>query len=283
MSEITEKELGSRIQTARQKAGLTQQQLCDQAGLSYSTLAKIERGAIKTPSVFTIASISKLVGVPVEDLIGANQKGGRAMGKNRSKTGIEFVYFDVNGVMVRFFHRAFVEMAKDTNMAPDLIESTFWHYNDEVCRGDMSLKNFNKILAKTLGVPSVKWEDYYFKSVERIEEMQKLVVWAEKHYQIGLLTNVMPGFLSRMIKEGKLPKVPYDQIIDSSVEKTVKPEPKIFKIASERAGVKPENILLIDDARANLMSAERAGWRVLWFDDYHPAEGAERVRQMLEF
>jgi transcriptional regulator with XRE-family HTH domain len=42
--------LGKTLQAARQKAGLTQQELCNQAELSYSTLAKIERGAIKSPS-----------------------------------------------------------------------------------------------------------------------------------------------------------------------------------------------------------------------------------------
>ena len=46
--------LGKHLQAARQRASMTQQQLCQKAGLSYSTLAKIERGAIKAPSIFTI-------------------------------------------------------------------------------------------------------------------------------------------------------------------------------------------------------------------------------------
>ena len=44
--------LGRRLQEARKKANFTQQELCQKAGLSYSTLAKIERGAIKSPSIF---------------------------------------------------------------------------------------------------------------------------------------------------------------------------------------------------------------------------------------
>ena len=39
--------LGKALQLARLSKGLTQQQLCQRADLSYSTLAKIERGAIK--------------------------------------------------------------------------------------------------------------------------------------------------------------------------------------------------------------------------------------------
>ena len=45
---MNEKGLGHRLQQARQAAGLTQQALCQKAGLSYSTLTKIERGAIKS-------------------------------------------------------------------------------------------------------------------------------------------------------------------------------------------------------------------------------------------
>ena len=38
--------LGKRVQDFRKKAGFTQQELCHKAKLSYSTLAKIERGPL---------------------------------------------------------------------------------------------------------------------------------------------------------------------------------------------------------------------------------------------
>lgn len=85
-----------------------------------------------------------------------------------------------------------------------------------------------------------------------------------------------------MIKEGVLPRVSYSQIIDSSVEKAIKPEERIFQIAQERAGVAPSEILLIDDSRPNLMTAEKQGWKVIWFDDYRPDISFERVKAALE-
>ena len=66
---VDEQALGKRLQLARKRAGLTQQQLCQKAGLSYSTLAKIERGAIRSPSVFTVAAIAQATGTPQEDLL----------------------------------------------------------------------------------------------------------------------------------------------------------------------------------------------------------------------
>src|SRR6266702_4613318 len=101
---LDEKSLGQRLQAARQAAGLTQQALCQKAGLSYSTLAKIERGAIKTPSIFTIQTIAAALGTTLDGLL-QNTTRPTKKAKLRSKSGVRFVYFDINGCLVRFFHR----------------------------------------------------------------------------------------------------------------------------------------------------------------------------------
>lgn len=273
--------LGKLLQDARKKAGLTQQELCQKAGLSYSTLAKIERGAIKAPSIFTIQSIAGALNTSLTELVGEAPSAAPTP-KKRSKNGVRFVYFDINGCLVRFFHPAFTRLAADTGISAELIETGFWHLNDAACRGDMTMSEFNDAFAKQLGIDSVDWENYYFEAIDRVEEMQSLLVWASEHYHVGLLSNIMPGFINRMIAEGALPRLKYDQIIDSSVIKAIKPEEKIFQIAAERAGVAPEEILLIDDSRPNLMAAEKQGWKVLWFDDYRPDESAARVKRALE-
>lgn len=275
--------LGKSLQAARKKAGLTQQELCQKAGLSYSTLAKIERGAIKAPSIFTIQSIASVLGVSLGDLVGeiAPKNPPEAL-KKRSRSGVRFVYFDINGCLVRFFHRAFTRLAEDSGTPADIIESTFWHYNDAVCRGEMSVDDFNHIFAERLSLENVDWQRYYMAAIDPIPEMQEVVRWAAKIYHVGLLSNIMPGFIDEMFASKVLPEVDYSAIIDSSKVGAIKPEPKIYEIAQEWAGCKPEEILLIDDSRANLMAAEHMGWHVLWFDDYRPEESADHVRQALE-
>lgn len=274
--------LGRQLQKARQAAGLTQQELCQRAGLSYSTLAKIERGAIKSPSVFTIQSIATALGTTLNDLVGASATTPAMSRKQRSQRGVRFIYFDINGCLVRFFHRAFSQLAEDSGAPADVIETVFWHYNDAVCRGDVSLDDFNKVLGERLGLEGLDWEQYYLSAVDPIKEMHELVAWAADHYYVGLLSNIMPGFIEDMIARGILPSLPYDQIIDSSVVHAIKPEEEIYRLAQERAQVKPEEILLVDDSRSNLMAAERMGWHVLWFDDYAPEESVKRVRAVLE-
>src|SRR5437764_5621940 len=99
---MDEKALANRLQLARKRAGLTQQALCQKSGLSYSTLAKIERGAIKTPSVFTIKQIASTLGISLDDLLATVQDArptavaSRSNTKKVSRNGVRFVYFDMN-------------------------------------------------------------------------------------------------------------------------------------------------------------------------------------------
>jgi FMN phosphatase YigB (HAD superfamily)/DNA-binding XRE family transcriptional regulator len=288
-----EKALGSAIQSARKSAGLTQQQLCEQLDISYSALTKIERGAIKAPSIFTVAQISRVCKVPIEALLGMSpilpDPSSSLVAPipqtvfKKARNGIEFIYFDINGCMVRFFQRAFSELAHDTGASPELIEDTFWHYNDAVCRGEMPMSEFNSALAARIGADTLDWQSYYMRNVDPIMEMQDCVKWVSENYRVGLLSNIMPGFIDQMIARGLLPNLPYTAIIDSSVSGAIKPEPRIYELAAEKSGVAAQDILLIDDSRTNLMAAARMGWHVMWFDDFRPEDSVGRIRSTLEF
>ncbi len=67
--DITPENFGNNLQHLRKSVGMTQQILCNVTGVSYSTLTKIERGAIKAPSIFTIALIAKAIGCSIETLL----------------------------------------------------------------------------------------------------------------------------------------------------------------------------------------------------------------------
>lgn len=275
---LAEKALGKQLQAARQKGGLTQQQLCQKANLSYSTLAKIERGAIKAPSIFTIQSIAGALGVSLDELVG--QQGPKTE-KQVSKSGVRFVYFDLNDCLVRFYHRAFANLASEAGVSSDVVETIFWRYNDAVCRGDMSVDDLNTALAERLGM-MVDWNRYYLAAVETMPGMPELVEWVGERYRLGVFTNTMPGLVEAMMASGTLPHVEYDAIIDSSVVHALKPEPRAYEVAAARAGVAANEILLIDDNRANLAEAGIQGWHTLLFNAYQPEESVKTIRAALE-
>jgi putative hydrolase of the HAD superfamily len=127
------------------------------------------------------------------------------------------------------------------------------------------------------------WKRYYMATVDPMPQVEQLLNWLSENYNIGLLTNSMPGFLNELLQQGRIPKLNYAAVVDSSEVKSIKPEEKIYEIAQQRAGVPAQEILLIDDGRTNLMAADRLGWHVLWFDDYRPEESLERARRALAY
>jgi len=282
MVSLDEKGLGHRLQNARLAAGLTQQGLCQKANLSYSTLAKIERGAIKSPSIFTIENIAEALEITLDELLGREPM--RPIQKTRahSKSGVQFVYFDVNGCIVRSYQRAFGKLAHDSGQPVDVVETFFWHYNDLVCRSEMTLEAFNSELATLLHMDRVDWAKYYLAEIEPMSHMDEVVRWVGQHYGVGLMTNIMPGLLAEMRQREIIPDLEYDAVIDSSEIHAIKPEAKIYQVAIERANLPAEKVLFIDDSRANIMAAEKSGMHVLWFDDSRPEESAEKIKQALE-
>ena len=192
------KQLGMSIQSFRRAAGLTQNQLAHQAGIADSTLAKIERGAIKNPSIQTIVCLAQELKTPIESLLGIKPVSGPIVPTTVAlpkKEPIKFVYSDINGVLVRFFQRAFVDLGHKAHVSPDLVESTFWHYNDAVNRGEMSAADFNKVLAERIGYKPVDWRKIYMTTVEPISAMHKCLADIAKDTKVGLLSNIFPGFI----------------------------------------------------------------------------------------
>ena len=61
--------IGENIKKARNKFGLTQDDLVRKSGVKHTTLTKIEGDFVQKPSVQTVAKIAKALGVPMEDLV----------------------------------------------------------------------------------------------------------------------------------------------------------------------------------------------------------------------
>lgn len=58
----------------------------------------------------------------------------------------------------------------------------------------------------------------------------------------------------------------FDEYILSYEVGSVKPEEKIFKIAIEKSGAEPENVLFIDDMEENIRAAEKTGMKTIHFN-----------------
>ncbi len=288
-----EKKLGAALQAARQNKKWTQQELCQKADLSYSTLTKIERGAIKSPSIFTVASLASQLDISLDQLMSDVLEGYSAPSLSpaptisklkTAKNGIRFVYFDINGCLVEFFQDAFLRISEDFGVSAGRVESAFWRLNDSANRGQIDSSELNKRLSSALSVDGIiNWSKYYLSVVQPIQPTIDLLTWASQNYQVGLLSNINEGIIQSLLDASILPKLDYSCIIDSSEAGMIKPEPEIFQLAIKKSGVSAREILLIDDNRDNIVAAQSSGMRVCWFDSFSPQTSVETIRQELEF
>ena len=59
----------------------------------------------------------------------------------------------------------------------------------------------------------------------------------------------------------------FQDIVISAVERVIKPDPRAFAIACDRAGRRPEQMVFVDDSAANVAAAQDFGLDAILFDD----------------
>ncbi|WP_329567298.1 HAD family hydrolase [Streptomyces sp. NBC_01361] len=81
---------------------------------------------------------------------------------------------------------------------------------------------------------------------------------------IGLLSNMPPAW-DRHWRLAVPPDGLFDAVVLSHEAGCRKPDEEIFRLAAERAGMRPEECVLVDDLAVNCAGAERAGWHGVEF------------------
>lgn len=89
-------------------------------------------------------------------------------------------------------------------------------------------------------------------------------------FRVGILTNNVVEWEQHWRAMVGLDAV-VDLIVDSSRERTRKPEAAFFQVAIECSGVAARHSLLIDDVAENIEAAAALGWQVLHFTDNRQA------------
>lgn len=84
-------------------------------------------------------------------------------------------------------------------------------------------------------------------------------------YQTGLISNAWGDLRDFLIRE-KMDDA-FDHIIISAEVGVAKPEPKIFQIALEKAGVQPNEAVFVDDFYVNIEGCEKVGMKGIHFQD----------------
>ena len=211
-----------------------------------------------------------------------------------------FVYFDLDDTLLDHHHaqeqafaETFAHFERSLNGA-DLesaqavyhrINVDLWQqYGDgKVTKQDLNARRFAETLAH-LGateLDSVQFGKFYLDAYRAhwqwIEGAQATFHYIAERAPVGIITN---GFVE--IQQGKLDRFPEikdacEAVIISEEYGVMKPHPDLFRIATEKAGVPPDQIYYIGDSfHSDVQGGLNAGWHVAWFHR-HPSQPMSHV------
>ncbi len=89
------------------------------------------------------------------------------------------------------------------------------------------------------------------------EEVRALLASAQRHVPVILVTNAMDTVEEHLDRLGLRHFA--DDLVSSHRVRVAKPDPRIYEIAAERAGVPPERCLFVDDRLPNVEAARALG------------------------
>lgn len=126
---------------------------------------------------------------------------------------------------------------------------------------ELKFKPSKKEFRKTLNL-----YDSMRKKIGVFPETSKVLLELKKRgFLLGLITNTAPfrkGALKRLGMKNS-----FHAIVNSAEEGTIKPNPKIFRIALKRLGAKPSECIMVGDKpRTDVKGARRAGIRAILLD-----------------
>jgi putative hydrolase of the HAD superfamily len=100
----------------------------------------------------------------------------------------------------------------------------------------------------------------------RNEQLLELI--SEKlhgQYKIGLLSNASENWISELFTSQNIEL--FDDIVLSYEVQIIKPDVKIFQLASKRLGVDTDECIFVDDLEKYLIGAREAGMKTILFKD----------------
>ena len=215
----------------------------------------------KMPSLLNSRLILERMDLPVSQVIYEPRGSDTRLRKPR------FLYFDLGNVLLYFDHmqacRQIAALAEiDPQQVWDLVFDSGMELRFEA--GEVSTDEFyDHFCRQTKTRPEFAALTHAASSIFRVNGGMKAVLGqllAARH-RLGLLSNTNEIHW-RHVADGRYSLLPeaFEVLVLSYEVKAVKPDPKIFRIAAEMAGVAPEDIFYTDDVPGHVAAARTAGF-----------------------
>ena len=196
---------------------------------------------------------------------------------------IKVVFFDLGGVIVRTeFQAPRQRLAERLGMEyDDLVRIVFDSDSGiKATMGEISSEQhwdsvMRRLKRPASELPAIRAEFFAGDILDRtlLDYLRSL----RGKYKTGLISNAW-GDLRDFIVREKFDDA-FDKLIISAEVGAAKPEPKIFQIALEQFGVRPNEAVFVDDFLINIEGCEKVGMKGIHFKD--PESTLQQLKELL--
>lgn len=189
---------------------------------------------------------------------------------------IKAIAFDFWGVFAEMKPPMY-EVMKSNNIPPekysDKIHELIEKHDLNKLTEQQFLQQCSEIIGIEIPYPACR---YSFKEGSLNEQLIITVRKLKEKYKIALLSNNNKEYCDEYLFRPGLDKL-FDKLVISYQVGYRKPSPEIYQILIKKLGLKPEEILFVDDDPTKLPAAESQGMKTLTY------KGAETDKILLEF
>lgn len=184
---------------------------------------------------------------------------------------IKAVIWDIGGVIGRTEDRTpRAQLAEDLGVSYEyLVRLVFGgEQGTRAQLGEISVDELFLYVRKELNLGPDEFPDLYdrFFAGDRVDYvLVDFIRSLRPRYKTGIISNAW-GDLNEMLDQWGITDV-FDIIVGSGDEGILKPDPKIYKIALKRLGIKAEESAFIDDFIENIEGAQKLGINAIHFQN----------------
>lgn len=170
--------------------------------------------------------------------------------------GIRWVFLDIGSTLV---DESLAERrrAERTVAGSGVPFAVFYRRMAELCKTD---PRGYRLAAAEFGLRTVPWDSADERPYPEAADCLRRL---HERYGVGVIANQVPGCALRLEKMGLLPYI--ELVVASAEEEVSKPDLRIFRIALDRAGCRPDEALMVGDRIDNDIRPARAlGMGTVW-------------------
>jgi putative hydrolase of the HAD superfamily len=196
---------------------------------------------------------------------------------------IRAVFFDLGGVILRTEYQAPREqLAERLGMEYDDLDRIVFNSETglQAATGAITSRQHWEAVMKRLKRPLEELElirDEFFAGDIIDRDIVNFLRSLRHTHKTGLISNNWSDLRDYLVREKIIDA--FDHIIISAEVGVAKPEPEIFRIALEQAGVRPEEAVFVDDFYVNIEGCENVGMKGIHFKDAQFA--MQQLKQLL--